>query len=771
MLVILRLSEDVSDLDVAITTKILNRPDPAKRNCAMASTVRESSHVSRKIVSHGGGHGQIHHNHSSTTASNLENNLDALLEDLQTSVSRSATPVRGGRALSPQVEYRAPANTTRIVSEGRTISPTRSTTTTTEKYVTTGNSGAVSGIPGLEILDAELQNVQPGQSKTVAYKQVSYQYKTNLDGSPRDGDSWAMSENVLNATGPPMIEEIRDRSYTEESHPTRRHRSPDPPGKTSTVNRELLFDTSSTSRSRQTSPLPASQQRDVSYVQESSSYHVDPRPVQSTVTTIRKNQTLKAPQEVENIEYIPVPSPNAAVPINLAPGPNTKVTTTVKTYTYELPGSPENYIHGSTLPRGVVLPGDQTITYTLPRGGSNDKSYTIHTQKVTNSTLPGQTVTYQVPSPDGPGTQIRYASPPPPETTTKTSSLHKEAKYYHEEQRGFPPGSPVQKPVNNTIVYHTGPPPSNNETVTTVTKNEKYYQVNGTYPNGDGPRSPNSGPHGPGYGPDTDRPDHGTNTTTIIYQNQPAPKTESHTTTTINRSQEYYEGRPYPNEPAHKYPGPDHQRPEGPSHTTVNYYTVAPPQTNPPQPTNTTIYKYSNTTTTIPPNKYPDDHEVLLPKPFPTSGVQLYPANAKPQTPSNGHGPPDKLEDLMASFSDTERVVLADISNKERDQQKLQKSSDPSNPKKDVDFVPHTPPKVQSKNYAGPPVYYPPGSAEFTKKEESGGAMMQSSGGWQKGKAKYEYEASSKSKSKSSSGGAVVPVCLPLCCAMPCVIM
>lgn len=38
--------------------------------------------------------------------------------------------------------------------------------------------------------------------------------------------------------------------------------------------------------------------------------------------------------------------------------------------------------------------------------------------------------------------------------------------------------------------------------------------------------------------------------------------------------------------------------------------------------------------------------------------------------------------------------------------------------------MPHTPPKVKSKNVAGPPVYYPPGAAEFTKKEESS-AMAQ----------------------------------------------
>ena len=36
---------------------------------------------------------------------------------------------------------------------------------------------------------------------------------------------------------------------------------------------------------------------------------------------------------------------------------------------------------------------------------------------------------------------------------------------------------------------------------------------------------------------------------------------------------------------------------------------------------------------------------------------------------------------------------------------------------------------------------------------------------------RYEYSKESKSKSNSSGGAAVVPVCLPLCCAMPCVIM
>lgn len=44
--------------------------------------------------------------------------IDALLEDLQTSVSRSATP-SGRRPISPQVEYRTAANPSKTVTEIR----------------------------------------------------------------------------------------------------------------------------------------------------------------------------------------------------------------------------------------------------------------------------------------------------------------------------------------------------------------------------------------------------------------------------------------------------------------------------------------------------------------------------------------------------------------------------------------------------------------------------------------------------------------------------
>lgn len=100
---------------------------------------------------------------------------------------------------------------------------------------------------------------------------------------------------------------------------------------------------------------------------------------------------------------------------------------------------------------------------------------------------------------------------------------------------------------------------------------------------------------------------------------------------------------------------------------------------------------------------------------------------------------------------------------------------------------------VPSVNRAGKEVYYPPGhDTIITRREEmhagsAGGvsyhakncktnldttiSLFSLQGRWAKGSGMYEYESGSKSKTKTKSGGAVVPVCLPLCCAMPCSIM
>jgi len=78
-----------------------------------------------------------------------------------------------------------------------------------------------------------------------------------------------------------------------------------------------------------------------------------------------------------------------------------------------------------------------------------------------------------------------------------------------------------------------------------------------------------------------------------------------------------------------------------------------------------------------------------------------------------------------------------------------------------------------SKNTPGPPVYYPTGDL-FTKNEKDVAAReAELSAQGQYFSASYAREKGSKSKEESGEkgGAAIIPICLPLCCAAPCVIM
>lgn len=279
----------------------------------------------------------------------------------------------------------------------------------------------------------------------------------------------------------------------------------------------------------------------------------EPKTVSTTFNTRERIQEY-------GIEQVPVPSPTPTIPLNLAPGPNTKVTTTIKTYTYELPGAPEIYLppgHSGT---------DQTVTYKL------DKT-------LERSASP-----------------IRYTSTP--EINQKSSILHKESKFYQEDLRGSPT---YRKPSSP---YSAGPSPTPTNLETTTTRKENFYIRDDRYENG--------------YLP-VDRTDY------PGYQSHPHPPyTETTTTTMIDRIEEHF--------------------PDKPASPSRSYYTATPPIT----PQSASVYKYSKESYS---NHHASDREVLLPKPFPT-GTQLYPVNGK--GPSNGQGPPAKLDDLMASFSESE---------------------------------------------------------------------------------------------------------------------
>lgn len=136
--------------------------------------------------------------------------------------------------------------------------------------------------------------------------------------------------------------------------------------------------------------------------------------------------------------------------------------------------------------------------------------------------------------------------------------------------------------------------------------------------------------------------------------------------------------------------------------------------------------------------------------PFPVNGT-TYPIEGSIQ-------PPKKLDDLMASF----------------DKNKDDGDTDDLRRKREIDTsIANTDNKVRvpSKNQSGPPVFYPQNAEMTLRQKEGGGGAWRAQGGYAAGASGYEYQAESSSKTKSKSGAAVVPVCLPLCCAMPCVLM
>ncbi|CAB3242612.1 unnamed protein product [Arctia plantaginis] len=201
-------------------------------------------------------------------------------------------------------------------------------------------------------------------------------------------------------------------------------------------------------------------------------------------------------------------------------------------------------------------------------------------------------------------------------------------------------------------------------------------------------------------------------------------------------------------------------------------------------------YKYSETTysaqnttqrypSPLPPHSPP---QTLHPHPSPSPGP--FP---RPTTPSPGtQQPPKKLDDLLADFPEARFPTQPDGVVRRRIE--VHESQNSSNTQlrdtrdvKDGPTTPKTPTKPigSSRNVAGPAVYYPPGHTPFAKKDnlpvgggyQSSAAMQQGGGAYASGRGMYEYESGSRMKEKHSETKTAVPICLPLCCAMPCVIM
>ena len=270
-----------------------------------------------------------------------------------------------------------------------------------------------------------------------------------------------------------------------------------------------------------------------------------------------------------------------------------------------------------------------------------------------------------------------------------------------------------------------------------------------------------------------------------MMTNQSYRVQETSSTTNFSNQSGYPGQAGYPGQPG---PATYQPAPGPPGSGQPFAYTPEPPMSTSPDPISSSSYsKYSSvkqTSTTT--NNRSQLNGNVSPPPvvvFP----QQPPAN-RSATPQN---PPKRIDDLMSEFQEYDSGAKSGSPTPAM-------FFKPQNPSVVVTELPDQPPAVGVSEHnpvirepspppgsmsqepivsvKGPGVYYPPG-AEFKRAEPAeprpvadGGSMSLVDGG--KGKAKGRREKYDRGEDESNrQGAAVIPICFPLCCAAPCVIM
>lgn len=187
-----------------------------------------------------------------------------------------------------------------------------------------------------------------------------------------------------------------------------------------------------------------------------------------------------------------------------------------------------------------------------------------------------------------------------------------------------------------------------------------------------------------------------------------------------------------------------------------------------------TTYSAQNTTQRFPGSPSPVSPSPSASRPGPSPSPGAFP---RPITPSPGNQQtPKKLDDLLADFPEARFPTQPD--GVVRRKVEVTHENSTQSAQRDVTPAVKPTPIGSSRNVAGPAVYYPPGHTPFAKKDTpvvgSAGysaSAMQGGGAYASGRGMYEYESGSRSKEMHSEKKTAIPICLPLCCAMPCVIM
>lgn len=431
------------------------------------------------------------------------------------------------------------------------------------------------------------------------------------------------------------------------------------------VQRELLFDSPESnhhSRPRQRSPdqqkyyktieRTTTTSRDGSYpdtglyggINRSSTRTLDrtvspsSQPISNTNTTKMYNysstsKTEDVPANVPYNEIVRVETTQGGLPPELQdlstlsedilPKPSTKVTTTVRTYTYEIPAEPAQTTNKTIVYKNEydnrttnVVPPHQVISHSPP----TNETYVYKNESHTTNTIdyPGGQPNY--PRPTSP---VVHHHPGQPPVTNKTIIYKTDTR---ETTRNVYPKNqdyPIVEYPPDTLPRHPQSPPPSNTTIIykeNITDNTNVH--NHPPPGGVSVYPPPAGSSPPQPGPKT----------TYYYKHESTNTKNTHYGPPGSAS-------PYPND---KYP--KNQNP------IIQYPSEPPSSPNWSSPPHNTTIKYTTNTTSSTRNVYPPEKEPLLqPTPFPTDGYHDYP---------DGQNPPKRLDDLMATFGDVSLEIF-----------------------------------------------------------------------------------------------------------------
>lgn len=246
------------------------------------------------------------------------------------------------------------------------------------------------------------------------------------------------------------------------------------------------------------------------------------QPSPQRITSNSSNSTIQKTTNVKNYSYntnIPAgrteiidPAVLSDLDPSLLPNPNTKVTTTIKTYTYEIPGTPVN-IPNSGYPSRVQSPSEHYV-YNVSPSPTINRNETYETYNTTtrniNQNYPNERTIPRVSSPQ-PSTNYQttvykeenrnyYGTSPPPPVTNYHTTVYKEDVRTTNKSGEFVPSSPKSNrpssPYRSPSPVNRDYPPKHN--TTTIHKTDTYNSTYGYNPNDPNATKPVGPPYSPG---------------------------------------------------------------------------------------------------------------------------------------------------------------------------------------------------------------------------------------------------------------------------------